>query len=140
MCIRDSCSHSLHNTSMLENENIVSTSVYGLIGIVFFICFYYIMGCKMSQPTKGSIVVKKKIKPTGPFSLDEIAKHNKASDCWIIVDKEVYDVTEYIDDHPGGESILKYAGRNSTAAVKGQQHPPSVFDLLALYRIGEVKE
>lgn len=98
------------------------------------------MGCNASQPTGSRETVKKKIKPTGPFSLEEIAKHNKETDCWIIVEKKVYDVTEYIEDHPGGDTILKNAGGDSTAGVKGPQHPASIWDVLALHYIGDVKE
>ncbi|KAF9786874.1 FMN-dependent dehydrogenase-domain-containing protein [Thelephora terrestris] len=53
------------------------------------------------------------------WSLNEIAKHNAASDCWVIIDNKVYDVTEFLSLHPGGEQIiLKYAGRDATAAYK----------------------
>jgi L-lactate dehydrogenase (cytochrome) len=42
----------------------------------------------------------------------EIAKHNNAASCWIIIDSLVYDVTEFLGDHPGGASIiLRYAGQ-----------------------------
>ncbi|KAL0479722.1 nitrate reductase (NAD(P)H) [Acrasis kona] len=56
------------------------------------------------------------IKPTIQntyFSLDEIKKHNKENDCWLIIDNEVYDVTTYMKDHPGGsDSILVYGGKD----------------------------
>ena len=42
----------------------------------------------------------------------EIAKHNTRSSCWLIVHEQVYDVTEFLDDHPGGASILlRYGGK-----------------------------
>ncbi|KAI0369801.1 hypothetical protein BV20DRAFT_996285 [Pilatotrama ljubarskyi] len=48
------------------------------------------------------------------FSLEEIAKHNKMDDAWIILDNQVYDVTSVLSWHPGGpRSILMYAGRAS---------------------------
>lgn len=34
-------------------------------------------------------------------SLEEVAKHNKESDCWIVVDNKVYDVTKFLSEHPG---------------------------------------
>ncbi|KAJ4497502.1 FMN-dependent dehydrogenase-domain-containing protein [Lentinula lateritia] len=55
---------------------------------------------------------------------EEIAKHNDASSCWIIIKNNVYDVTEFLSVHPGGPSIiLKYAGGDATSAYD-PIHPP----------------
>ena len=35
------------------------------------------------------------------FSPQEVAAHNTSQDCWIIIDKGVYDVTQWLDKHPG---------------------------------------
>ncbi|KAJ4473042.1 FMN-dependent dehydrogenase-domain-containing protein, partial [Lentinula aciculospora] len=41
------------------------------------------------------------------------------SSCWVIINNEVYDVTEFLSKHPGGPSILlKYAGRDATSAYE----------------------
>ena len=41
------------------------------------------------------------------YSLAEIAKHNnKENGVWIIVEGRVYDINNYLVDHPGGEDIL----------------------------------
>ncbi|KAE9410961.1 hypothetical protein BT96DRAFT_952800 [Gymnopus androsaceus JB14] len=51
------------------------------------------------------------------WSLEEVAKHKDASSCWVIIHRCVYDVTEFLSEHPGGSSIiLKYAGRDATSA------------------------
>jgi cytochrome b involved in lipid metabolism len=48
---------------------------------------------------------------------EEVAKHNKPHDCWIIIDGRVYNVTAYIPHHPAGaKPILKYCGRDATRA------------------------
>jgi len=42
----------------------------------------------------------------------EVAKHNSKESCWVIISGQVYDVTEYLDDHPGGaKAILRFAGK-----------------------------
>ncbi|CCL99242.1 uncharacterized protein FIBRA_01257 [Fibroporia radiculosa] len=57
---------------------------------------------------------------TGP----EVAAHASRDDCWIIVHGKVYDVTEFLPEHPGGQAIiLKYAGKDATVAYE-PIHPP----------------
>ena len=51
----------------------------------------------------------------GGYSLEEVAKHTSGTDCWVVVNGEVLDVTSFLADHPGGElSILRVAGINAT--------------------------
>lgn len=53
--------------------------------------------------------------PSKEFTEEEVAKHNKADDCWVIVKNVVMDLTSFLDNHPGGrESIVKYAGQDAT--------------------------
>ncbi|KNZ74924.1 Cytochrome b2, mitochondrial [Termitomyces sp. J132] len=60
----------------------------------------------------------------GMLSGQEVAKHNSRDSCWIIVHGQVYDVTEFLDDHPGGSKIiLKYAGKDATQEYD-PIHPP----------------
>lgn len=37
------------------------------------------------------------------FSAADVASHKTASDLWIIVDEDVYDLTKFADEHPGGK-------------------------------------
>jgi predicted heme/steroid binding protein len=60
------------------------------------------------------------------FTKEEVAKHNKKNDCWVIVDGQVLDVTNFLPDHPGGEkAILLYAGRDATEEFN-MLHDPKV--------------
>eukprot|EP00439_Symbiodinium_sp_Y106_P045936 s6818_g5.t2 len=48
-------------------------------------------------------------------SAEEVAKHNKDSDCWVIVGDQVLDVTAFLSEHPGGKkSIMMFAGKDAT--------------------------
>lgn len=49
------------------------------------------------------------------FSLNEISKHNHKKNCWIILYNKVYNVTSFIDKHPGQDFILQVAGTDGTA-------------------------
>ena len=53
----------------------------------------------------------------GPFiSLEEVEQHNTEEDCWMIVEHNVYDITEYAQDHPGGDVIYSEMGTDATEA------------------------
>jgi cytochrome b involved in lipid metabolism len=48
-------------------------------------------------------------------SASELSAHNKPEDIWVKVDENVYDLTGFIDEHPGGSKILKrVAGKDAT--------------------------
>ncbi|KJH43250.1 cytochrome b5-like Heme/Steroid binding domain protein [Dictyocaulus viviparus] len=52
------------------------------------------------------------------YSLNEIARHCYVHDLWIIFDNKVYDMTAYLDSHPGGKAMLRQAGKDATIAMK----------------------
>ena len=45
----------------------------------------------------------------------EIAKHNTRESCWVVISGHAYDVTDFLDEHPGGAAVvLKYGGKDAT--------------------------
>ena len=49
------------------------------------------------------------------FTRDEVSEHNTENSAWIILNNQVYDVTNFLPDHPGGEAIiLSIAGQDAT--------------------------
>jgi len=49
------------------------------------------------------------------FTWEELSNHNKADDAYIAVRGNVYDITNFIEKHPGGKDILLLAaGRDAT--------------------------
>ncbi|KII60740.1 putative heme-binding protein [Thelohanellus kitauei] len=59
---------------------------------------------------------KVKFKPRA-VTMDEVQKHCKSDDCWIVLGNNVYEVTDFLEYHPGGpETILEYAGKDGTKA------------------------
>ncbi|PXF43325.1 Cytochrome B5-like protein [Gracilariopsis chorda] len=72
------------------------------------------------------------------YSEQEVAQHNTAEDLWLIIKGKVYDLSPYIALHPGGEAMLRNAGRDSTKGFSGSQHPARVWDMIDEFYIGNV--
>jgi len=75
------------------------------------------------------------------LTMAEVAKHDKRDDAWIIIDGHCYDVTSYVDTHPGGWlPIANLAGKDVTDAF-ANYHPARVYKtLLPAFYIGEVTD
>ncbi|KZL67434.1 oxidoreductase nad-binding domain-containing protein [Colletotrichum incanum] len=77
----------------------------------------------------------------GPeFTAKEVAAHREANDCWMVIHGEVYDVSKYIHDHPGGADVLiEAAGVDATEAFDNAGHSEDAYEIMADFRIGKLK-
>ena len=48
------------------------------------------------------------------FTLNEVASHNSRTDCWTIISGQVYELTDFINRHPGGDEVLRACGTDAT--------------------------
>eukprot|EP01113_Clastostelium_recurvatum_P004594 TRINITY_DN1202_c0_g1_i4.p1 TRINITY_DN1202_c0_g1~~TRINITY_DN1202_c0_g1_i4.p1 ORF type:complete len:512 (+),score=81.31 TRINITY_DN1202_c0_g1_i4:2388-3923(+) len=74
------------------------------------------------------------------FTLEEVAKHNKSGDLWVVVDGDVYDLSTFEDMHPGGGVVLRdldVAGKDCTE-VFYQLHRQSVLNKYKRLIIGHI--
>ncbi|KAH7670838.1 Cytochrome b5 domain-containing protein [Dioscorea alata] len=49
------------------------------------------------------------------YSKSEISLHSSKKDCWLVIHGKVYDVTKFLDDHPGGDDVLIHASASGDA-------------------------
>lgn len=57
------------------------------------------------------------------IAASELANHNKKGDLWVSIHGHVYDVSDFLEMHPGGEAkLLQYAGKDATRGFR-VQHP-----------------
>ena len=90
--------------------------------------------------TTASAPVAETKKELKEYTLEEVGKHNTEKDCWVVVNGEVLDVTEFMKEHPGGKkAILLYAGKDATEEFN-MLHKPDVVDKYAASSvIGKLK-
>lgn len=76
-----------------------------------------------------------------------VAEHATPLDCWIIISDKVYNITTYLDSHPGGpETITPYCGKDATTAFDTKDkpnpapHSRSATSMLADYYIGDLNK
>ncbi|MDB5225190.1 MAG: Cytochrome b5-like Heme/Steroid binding protein [Candidatus Adlerbacteria bacterium] len=127
----------------------MSTKILGLVGFVAIVVFsaaFYMRTPEMSlaDAPQAAIPVPKSSVPTSsapdsttkptapakapvqtptasPYTMAAVATHNSAASCWSVVNGKVYDLTSWINQHPGGKSaILSMCGRDGSAAFNGQ--------------------
>jgi sterol-4alpha-carboxylate 3-dehydrogenase (decarboxylating) len=74
------------------------------------------------------------------FTPEQVAAHARPDDCWVVIRDLVYDLTAYVDVHPGGDEIFKHAGGDATKGFFGPQHPDHVNDTVKKFLIGKLKK
>jgi cytochrome b involved in lipid metabolism len=76
------------------------------------------------------------------YTMEDVAQHNSKESCWAVIKGDVYDLTEWINKHPGGaDKILYLCGKDGTEAFEkkhsGQEKPEKT---LEKFEIGKLKQ
>lgn len=81
-------------------------------------------------------------KPLPTIPQAEVARHNTKKSCYVTIGSYVYDVTDFLEDHPGGdEFILEFAGKDVQEIMKDtmtHEHSDAAYDILKDRIIGFV--
>lgn len=57
------------------------------------------------------------------ITVEELSKHDKVNDLWIVINGIVYDVTNFVEHHPGKSGpLLNYAGKDGSVGFN-KIHP-----------------
>lgn len=74
------------------------------------------------------------------YQLSDVAQHALPTDCWTIINNEVYDLTPFVAKHPGGiEKISQICGIDGTALFEGQ-HGEQQLQLAQQFKIGQLAQ
>ncbi|GAB7347424.1 hypothetical protein MBLNU459_g4345t1 [Dothideomycetes sp. NU459] len=91
---------------------------------------------KVSQPNS----IKDFKVPDEEFSLEEVAKHNKKDDLWIAVKGVVMNVTDWVDEHPGGpQALFSHMGKDASEEFEMLHDDEVIPKYAAGIVIGKVK-
>ncbi|KAK9719962.1 hypothetical protein K7432_004481 [Basidiobolus ranarum] len=74
------------------------------------------------------------------ISAEELSTHTSKSDVWFSIEGKVYDVTKFLDEHPGGEEvILEQAGLDATEAFIDVGHSEDARNMLTDMFVGNME-
>ncbi|RJE25320.1 inositolphosphorylceramide-B C-26 hydroxylase [Aspergillus sclerotialis] len=82
-----------------------------------------------------------KVLPT--FTPAEVQSHNNAKSCYVTLGSKVFDITSFIDDHPGGgDLILEYAGKDVGEIMRdtiSHEHSEAAYEILEDSLVGFIE-
>ncbi|XP_060796796.1 cytochrome b5 [Neoarius graeffei] len=75
------------------------------------------------------------------YTRAEVQAHNTSKDAWLIIHDQVYDITSFLEEHPGGEEVLlEQVGSDATESFEDVGHSTDAREMLHQYYIGELHE
>ncbi|KAL4934491.1 fatty acid alpha-hydroxylase [Aspergillus undulatus] len=78
------------------------------------------------------------------FTPAEVESHNSAKSCYVTLGSKVYDITSFVEDHPGGgDLVLEYAGKDVTEILRdtvSHEHSESAYEILEDNLVGFIDE
>ncbi|XP_015596780.1 cytochrome b5 isoform X2 [Cephus cinctus] len=75
------------------------------------------------------------------FTRAEVAERNSNTETWIIIHNKVYNVTAFLNEHPGGEEVLlEQAGKDATEAFEDVGHSTDARNMMKPYKVGKLVE
>lgn len=103
----------------------------------------------LGMPASGPAAPESTAKPTqtatpaptaaaGSYTAAQVSQHSTGTDCWSVLNGNVYNLTPYVSSHPGGPAVIKaICGKDGSAAFAGQHAGASTpASALASYKLG----
>uniref|UniRef100_A0A3B3SF03 Cytochrome b5 n=1 Tax=Paramormyrops kingsleyae TaxID=1676925 RepID=A0A3B3SF03_9TELE len=79
------------------------------------------------------------MEPVKYYRLSEVEEHKSPHNCWIVINNKVYDVTKFLEEHPGGVEVLcEHAGGDATENYEDVGHSTDARQMAESYVIGEL--
>lgn len=121
--------------------------------LIAIICSGAIASAVMAtKPKPINQSVNSEMKSLQNYTMDEVSAHSTSNDCWTVINDNVYDITPYVQSHPGGSEILRSCGKDGTGLFNtrktpegddvgsGTPHSSSARDTLKQFQIGTLTQ
>ncbi len=118
------------NIEVRQENKKVSVSV--VIGIVVALLLGVGAYFYMSSGKSNSDIEK-------TYKLSDISTNNTKESCWTVIDGSVYDLTDFISKHKGGDKILAVCGIDGTDLFTGKSPMGRVHSQIAVKLLGSMK-
>ena len=120
----------------MEGKRSKLVQVFALLAILLAL-----YGCVL-RPSGTETLYSKKL---FVYSMEDVQAHNTTEDCWFVINNTVYDVTDFISQHPGEEAITECCGKDATRCFEerpigsGTPHSERARVIREGYRIGAIQ-
>jgi len=86
----------------------------------------------------GAAAVDPSAAPNASLTSEEVLRHASGQDCWSVINGQVYDLTSYVSEHPGGADLINaICGKDGSRAFSGQHAGASKPEnILAAFALG----
>nr|AFK48600.1 unknown [Lotus japonicus] len=73
------------------------------------------------------------------FTLAEAAEHSNVKDFWLVIHGKVYNVTKFLEDHPGGDAVLlSSTGKDASNDFDDIGHSTSAVSMMDEFYVGDI--
>lgn len=73
------------------------------------------------------------------YNMSQVAEHDSRDSCWVVINSSVYNLTDFMNRHPGGvDAILQRCGADGTEVFENRHGTPHHEGVLDEYKIGEL--
>ena len=75
------------------------------------------------------------------YTMAEVRTHRTKEDCWIVISGNIYDITEFLQKHPGGSGMLMGVAGEEVTDYFYALHKPEILDTVGSeYMLGYLTE
>lgn len=74
------------------------------------------------------------------LTYSDVSLHSTREDLYMVIEDKVYDVSSFVDEHPGGEEVLMdVAGKDASDAFNDVGHSDEAREILGRLLVGDLK-